>query len=57
MEYTSPERAEIMGDFHNNVIQLVDECKLSPVETLSVLRMIANSIERLFEVSVKGKEK
>jgi len=56
MEYQSKEKNDLMGEFHNEVIALVDKIRLSPPETIAVLRMISLNIEKLFEVSVKGKQ-
>ena len=56
MEYQSKEKNDSMGEFHNEVIALVDKTKLSPPDTIAVLRMISLNIERLFELSVKGKQ-
>jgi len=56
MEYQSKEKNNSMGEFHNEVIVLVDKTRLSPPETIAVLRMISFNIEKLFEVSVKGKQ-
>jgi len=56
MEYQSKEKNDLMGEFHNEVITLVDKTKLSPPDTIAVLRMISLNIERLFEISVKGKQ-
>ncbi len=54
MEYQSPEKNDEMGEFHNQLIQMIDDTKLSPPEVITILRMAASNIERLFEVSVKG---
>lgn len=56
MEYQSQKKTDLMGEFHNEVIALVDKTKLSPPETIAVLRMISLNVEKLFEVSVKGKQ-
>ena len=56
MEYQSKEKNDLMGEFHNKVVALIDKTKLSPPETFAVLRMLLNNIEKLFEVSVKGKQ-
>jgi len=56
MEYQSKEKNDLMGEFHNEVVALIDKTKLSPPETFAVLRMLLNNIEKLFEVSVKGKQ-
>ena len=46
-----------MGLFHNAVVKNIDECKLSPPETVMVLRMLAFNIERMFEGAVKARGK
>jgi hypothetical protein len=55
MEEVTDDRSALMGEFHNQVVVLLDGSRLSPPETLIVLRMITASIEKLFEISVKGK--
>jgi hypothetical protein len=55
MQYQDTEKNDSMGEFHNQISELVDETPLSPPEVITILRMIATEIERLFEVSVKGK--
>ena len=55
MEYLSEAQNDAMGELHNGIVELIDKAKLSPPETIVILRMIANSVERLFEVSVRGK--
>lgn len=55
MKYLSPEKNDKMGEFHNTLIELVDWVDLSPPEVIAILRMVATRVERLFEVSVKGK--
>jgi hypothetical protein len=54
MEWQSEDRTDLMGEFHNAVVGLVDACKLSPPETVAILRMIAGNTERLFETAVKA---
>jgi hypothetical protein len=54
MKYQNSEKNDSMGEFHNQLIQLVDMTTLSPPEVITILRMIASNIERLFEISVKG---
>ena len=54
MEYQDTEKNDSMGEFHNQLIELVDRTTLSPPEVITILRMIATNIERLFEVSVTG---
>ena len=54
MEYQDQAKNDLMGEFHNQLIQLVDMTTLSPPETITILRMIAANIEKLFETSVKG---
>ena len=55
MEYLSEAQNDAMGELHNGVVELIDKTKLSPPEIIIILRMVANNIERLFEVSVRGK--
>ena len=57
MEWQSEGMTEQMGLFHNAVVKSIDECKLSPPETVMVLRMLVFSIERMFEGAVKAKGK
>jgi hypothetical protein len=57
MEWQSEGMTEQMGLFHNAVVKNIDECKLSPPETVMVLRMLAFNIERMFEGAVKAKGK
>jgi hypothetical protein len=54
MDYQDNNKNDSMGEFHNTVIQLVDITTLSPPEVITILRMIASNIEKLFETSVKG---
>jgi hypothetical protein len=54
MEWQAEDRTDLMGQFHNAIIGLVDSCKLSPPETVSILRMVAGNIEKLFETAVKA---
>ena len=54
MEWQAEDRTDLMGEFHNAVVGLVDACKLTPPETISILRMISVTLERLFEVSAKA---
>lgn len=46
-----------MGELHNKIVALVDACKLSPPEVLSVLRILEYDIERLFSTAVKAEKK
>jgi hypothetical protein len=55
MEEVSDDRSVLMGEFHNQVVVLLDGSRLYPPEILVVLRMIILNIEKLFEMSVKGK--
>ena len=55
MEIIADDRRDMMGEFHNKVVALIDESKLSPVEVTAILRMLLVNTERLFEISVKGK--
>jgi hypothetical protein len=55
MEEVSDDRSVLMGEFHNQVVVLLDGSQLNPPETLVVFRMIISNIEKLFEMSVKGK--
>ena len=54
MEYQSQEKNDSMGEFHNALVQLVNMTTLSPPEVITIFRMIASNLERLFETSVKG---
>jgi len=53
MQYLSEERQDAMGSLYNKLVEIVDSTELSPPETITVLRMAANYVERLFETSVK----
>lgn len=55
MESIADDRRDMMGEFHNKVVMLIDESKLSPVEITAILRMIFVNTEKLFEMYVKGK--
>jgi hypothetical protein len=57
MVYQSQETADAMGELHNKIVALVDACKLSPPEVLSVLRILEYDIERLFSTAVKAEKK
>lgn len=57
MEWQAEGRTDLMGEFHNTVVGLVDSCKLTPPETVAILRMIAENIEKLFETAVKAPKK
>jgi hypothetical protein len=54
MEWQAEDRTDLMGEFHNAVVGLVDSCKLSPPETVIILRMVASNTEKLFETAVKA---
>lgn len=46
-----------MGRLHNGIIGLIDKSRLTPPETLLVLKTIANRIEQLFILSLAQKKK
>ena len=54
MEWQAEDRTDLMGEFHNAVIGLVDSCKLTPPEVIVILRMVASNTEKLFEIAVKA---
>jgi hypothetical protein len=54
MQYQDADRNDMLGEFHNAIVQVVDMTTLSPPEVVVILRIVANSIERLFEVAVKA---
>lgn len=56
MEHIEEFRNDLMGQFHNSVIALMDTSQLTVPEVLVILRMIASNTEKLFELAVKGKE-
>lgn len=56
MKHQDAEKNDSMGEFHNQLIELVDSTTLSPPEVVAILRMIATNIERLFEISVIGEK-
>jgi hypothetical protein len=47
-------KSEAMALLHNGVVNLVDETILTPPETILVLRLVADHIQKLFETSVRG---
>ena len=47
-------RKDKMGRFNNQVVELIDKSELTPLETIIVLRVVANKLEQLFEVSTRG---
>ena len=57
MEWQAEDRTDLMGEFYNAVVSLVDSCKLTPPETVAILRMIAENIEKLFETAMKAPKK
>lgn len=54
MEWQAEDRTDLMGEFHNAIIGLVDSCKLTPMEVVAVLRMMTGTIEKLFETAAKA---
>jgi hypothetical protein len=54
MEWQAEDRDDLIGQFHNDVVGLIDVCKLTPLETVFVLRILADNIEKLFEIAVKN---
>lgn len=46
-----------MGRLHNSIIKLINESRLTPPEVAIVLRMLANKMELLFELSLSTKKK
>ena len=51
MEYENP-NSEGVGEFHNAIVKLIDEAELPAPDVAMVLRILANSIEKLFAASV-----
>uniref|UniRef100_A0A6M3LIG1 Uncharacterized protein n=1 Tax=viral metagenome TaxID=1070528 RepID=A0A6M3LIG1_9ZZZZ len=47
-------RTDKMGRLNNQVVELVDKSDLTPLEAIVVLRMVANRLEQLFDVSTRG---
>ena len=56
MEYLDDVRKDMMGEFHNKVVTVIDESALTPTEVIVILRMIVSTSERLFELAVKAKK-
>ena len=54
MQDIDDSRKEAMGQLHNEIVVLVDGTILTPFETVMVLRIVINEIEKVFEQSVKG---
>jgi hypothetical protein len=47
-------RSDKMGELHNQIVAILDSCEISPPDAIVILRMIANDLEKVFEMSVKG---
>lgn len=56
MEYLDDVRKDMMGEFHNKIVTVIDESTLTPTEVIVILRMIVSTSERLFELAVKTKK-
>ena len=54
MRDTSEVNKDKMGEFNNQIVELVDKLELAPLETIYVLRMTADRIEKSFDASVRG---
>ena len=48
-------RQNKMGKFNNQMVELIDKSDLTPPEAIIVIRQLANHLEVMFEVSLKGK--
>ena len=48
-------RKDRMGRLNNQIVELVDKSELTPPEVIIVLRAMANNLERLFDISTRGK--
>ena len=46
-----------MGRLNNQLVGVVDKTDATPIEVITVLRQLVLTIERLFEVSTRPKEK
>lgn len=55
MEYLTQDKKDELAIFHNGVIDIVNETKLTPPEVIIVLRSITTYLERVFILSVQGK--
>ena len=47
-------RKSKMCKFNNQMVELIDKADLTPPEAISVIRQIADRLEIVFEVSLKG---
>ena len=48
-------RKDKMGRLNNQIVELIDKSELTPPEVIAVLRMVANRLEELFQISTGGK--
>jgi len=48
-------RKDKMGRLNNQMVKLIDSSDLTPLEIITVLRMIVHKVERLLEVETVGK--
>ena len=51
MEYENP-HSDRMGELHNSIVTLIDDAELTAPDVAIILRILANSIEKLFAASV-----
>lgn len=57
MKDTPKTRKDNMGKLNNNIVKLIDESGLTSPDVAIVLRMLANRIELLFELSLTTENK
>ena len=46
-----------MGRFNNQLVEVVDKTDATPIEVIVILRRLVLTIEQLFELSTKPREK
>lgn len=49
-------RKDKMGWLNNRIVELVDKSELTPLEAIVVLRMVANRLEEIFQISVGNRK-
>jgi len=54
MRYPDDAEKDRLGEFHNQLVTLLDTTPLSVPDVLAVLRMVTTNVERLFEIAAKS---
>lgn len=49
-------RKDKMGRLNNQIVELVDKSELTPPEAIVIIRMVANKLEQIFEISTRGEK-